>query len=247
MIITPKIFEQFGTLSAGQSSRLGGISLAPYSSCNLGKSVGDKIENVEANRKYFFEQLGFTTEEVVFSHQIHGAEILKVTKAGNYEGFDAQITNTIGICLAVSIADCTPILIYDSKKNALGAVHAGWRGTAAQIVLKTLQKMNTEYGTNPENCLAYIGACISAENFEVGIDVADNFDNSFKKLDEVKNKYFVDLKAANKSQLLAFGIPDSQIEVSEYCTVANNDLFFSHRTENGTTGRMMAAIGLKKQ
>jgi polyphenol oxidase len=244
MIITPNIFSQFKTVSAGQSTRLGGISPIPYSSCNLGKSVGDALENVEKNRGIFFGELSFKTENVVFSHQIHGAEILKVTKAGNYEGFDAQITNLPNVCLAVSVADCTPILIFDSKQKAIAAIHAGWRGTVGQIVLKTLQKMNQEYGTEPQYCFAYIGACISAKNFEVSSDVADNFEEKFKVFDKNKNKYFVDLKGTNKAQLLSFGLPESQIEVTDYCTVDNNDQFFSHRKENGITGRMMAAIGI---
>ncbi|MES2796888.1 MAG: peptidoglycan editing factor PgeF [Bacteroidota bacterium] len=246
MIIIPQIFNGFPEMAAGQSTRLGGKSEAPYYSLNLGKSVGDNIETVLENRKTFFGELDFELNQVVFSHQVHGSEILKVEKSGDYSGFDAQITNIPAICLAVSIADCTPILIYDSQNKAIGAVHAGWRGTVANILLKTMDAMATEYGTKGENCYAYIGACISKTNFEVGNEVAENFNSQFKIFDPSKNKFFVDLKAANKAQLVEFGIPQSQIEVAEYCTVANNELFFSHRKEKGITGRMLAAIGLKK-
>lgn len=245
MIIKPNIFKQFSNVSAGQSTRLGGVSEAPYFSLNLGKSVGDQIENVEKNREIFFGELGFTKEKAVFSHQIHGIDILKVTEPDNYTGFDAQITNIPNICLAVSIADCTPILIYDAENKAIAAIHAGWRGTVGGIVAKTLIAMHESFGTIGRNCFAFIGACISKENFEVGNDVAENFTKEFKIFDSSKNKYFVDLKAANKRQLLTFGVPESQIEVTEYCTFANNDMFFSHRKEKGLTGRMLAGIGIK--
>jgi polyphenol oxidase len=245
MIIIPNIFTNSPNITAGQSTRLGGVSPFPFQSLNLGKSVGDAIENVEKNRDIFFKKLGFKTSEVVFSHQIHGAEVLHALKPGNYTGFDAQITNVKGICLAVSIADCTPILIYDTEKQAIAAIHAGWKGTVSSIVLKTLQAMQTHFGTSGKHCFAYIGTCISEKNFEVNVDVADHFDNQFKTFDSSKNKYFVDLKMANKAQLLAFDIPENQIEVSSFCTVSNNETFFSHRKEKGQTGRMLAAIGIK--
>jgi YfiH family protein len=246
MIISPDIFKSFSEISAGQSTRLGGVGKAPYSSLNLGKSVGDDLENVEKNRDIFFEKLGFSSNNVVFSYQIHGSEILMANKPGNYTGFDSQITNSKGICLAVSIADCTPILIYDAKNRAIAAIHAGWKGTVNEIVSKSLEAMNLNFGTIGEECYAFIGACISQTNFEVGEEVAVNFPLEFKYFNQAKNKYFVDLKAANKAQLLNFGIPNNQIEVSDYCTVSDNDLFFSHRKEQGITGRMMAAIGLKE-
>lgn len=245
MLIEPSIFKQFSNISAGQSKRHGGVSAEPFLSLNLGKSVGDNLENVEQNRAIFFGQLGFQKDNAVFSHQVHGCEVLVVKEAGNFTGFDAQITNVAGICLAVSIADCTPILIFDSKNKAVAAIHAGWKGTVSEIVSKTLLEMETQFGTKGENCFAFIGANISQPNFEVGSDVADNFHQKFKYFDEAKNKYFVDLKAANKAQLTNFGVPEIQIEVSDLCTVANNDLFFSHRKEKGITGRGLAAIGIK--
>jgi polyphenol oxidase len=242
MIISPTIFKNFNQISAAQSTRLNGKSNPPYSSLNLGKSVGDDIENVEKNRDLFFEKLQCTKENAVFSYQIHGAEILVVNKPGDYSGFDAQITNRKNICLAVSIADCPPILIYDTKNEAIAAIHAGWKGTVADIVTKTLKAMEANFGTKGQDCYAYVGTCISKNNFEVNADVANHFEAKFKVYDTKKEKFFIDLKEANKAQLLGFGIPEQQIEVSPYCTVASNDMFFSHRKEKGTTGRMLAAI-----
>ena len=183
-------------------------------------------------------------ERLAKSHQVHGTDVLVVEKPGSSEKYDAQITNKPDVFLVASIADCTPVLIYDPVHKAVAAVHAGWRGTVGGIVSKTLAKMHEAYGTLGSDCKAFIGACISYKNFEVGDDVAQHFDAALKRFDPGKQKWFVDLKAANKAQLLAAGLKPEHIEVSDYCTVENNDLFFSHRKEKGRTGRMMAVIGM---
>lgn len=243
-IVKPAIFNPFTEISAGMSTRLGGVSNEPYSSLNLGLATEDTHENIWQNRRLFFDELQTPVDQVVFSYQIHGTEILVAEKPGNYEGYDAQITNIAGICLAVSIADCTPILIHDQKNKAIAAIHAGWKGTVGQIVQKTLVKMNESFGTIGANCFAYIGTCIGKTKFEVNNDVAQHFEPKFKKVISETGKFLVDLKEANQAQLLQFGVPLQQIEVSEKCTVLNNDQFFSHRFEKGTTGRMLAAIKL---
>lgn len=240
----PEIFTTFPSLVTGESTRHGGVSPAPYNSLNLGGSTKDEPENVLENNKRFFQSLNIDFENVAKSLQVHGAEILTVTAAGRYEGYDALITNISNIQLAVTIADCTPILIFDPIKKAVAAIHAGWRGTVQEIVLKTGLAMQKEYGTNPEDCLAYIGTCIDECSFEVGEDVADNFNSSFKRWDDEKNKFFVDLKSANKEQLIRFGIKPENIEVSPFSTVLNNEDYFSYRYENGLTGRMLVTIGL---
>lgn len=242
MILTPNILKG-NNIIAAQSTRLGGVSVAPYNSLNLGLSVKDDENNVLKNRELFFNELGINLSQLAISHQVHGSEVLLVTEPGRKEGFDAQITNQKNVFLVVSIADCTPILIYDTKNEAVAAIHAGWRGTAANIVSKTLQKMQEHFGTKGENCKAFIGACIGYENFEVGEEVAINFADSLKRFDPQKQKWFVDLKKANSEQLKAFGLLPENIEISNYCTIENNDLFFSHRKEKGVTGRMMAVIG----
>jgi len=244
MILVPRIFNAEKIIAA-QSSRIGGVSPAPFSSLNLGLSVNDDKNNVLQNRTLFFNSLGIQLTNVSFSTQIHGCEILSANEAGNTSGYDAQISNKQTLFLCVSIADCVPILIHDEKENAVAAIHAGWRGTAGAIVSQTLKKMNQEFGTKGENCKAFIGACIGFNQFEVGDDVAVHFSEKLKRFDRQKQKYFIDLKAANKEQLIQEGLSPKNIEISDYCTVENNDLFFSHRKENGQTGRMMAVIGLK--
>ncbi|HWY12785.1 MAG TPA: polyphenol oxidase family protein, partial [Bacteroidia bacterium] len=111
---------------------------------------------------------------------------------------------------------------------------------------ETLTAMQKNYGTKGEDCLAFIGACIGENNFEVGEEVAEQFNNDVKRFDPIRQKYFVNLKKENKNQLLKFELKESNIEISEYCTIGNNDLFFSYRKEKGVTGRMLAVIGFKK-
>ncbi len=244
MIIIPEIFDA-QKIVAAQSTRLGGISLPPFNSMNLGLSVKDDEKNVLKNRDLFFGKLGIDLSSVSRSHQVHGNKVLLVNEPVTTEGYDAQITNKPNVYLAVSIADCTPVLIHDTKNNAVAAIHAGWRGTVGKIVSNTLQLMHQNYGTKGKDCKAYIGACISLKNFEVGDEVATHFDVSEKRFDAIKQKWYVDLKTANKKQLIDCGLLAQNIEISNYCTVADNDTFFSHRKENGRTGRMMAVIGVK--
>lgn len=243
-MLVPKIFNA-AKIIAAQSTREGGVSHEPFCSLNLGLSVNDDEKNVIKNRELFFGSLGINIQQISRSHQVHGNKVLAVNEPILTEGYDALITNKTNNFLVVSIADCTPILIHDEKQNAVAAIHAGWRGTASNIVSNTLLEMQKQYGTKGENCKAFIGACISYSNFEVGEEVAIHFSDELKRFDTQKQKWFVDLKAANKKQLTEFGILPNNIEISNYCTITNNNLFFSHRLEKGKTVRMMAVIGLK--
>lgn len=241
----PAIFAAFPKLAAVESTRHGGISQAPYQSLNLGLHTNDDPAAVLENRRRFFAACGYLPERTAGSHQIHGAEILTVTEPGYFEGFDALITRQSGILLTVTIADCTPILLFDPKKMAVAAVHAGWKGTAAGILRKTLEAMQSAYGSRAEDCLAYIGTCIDHCDFEVDSDVADHFTGAHKQWDEQRGKYMVNLKQANRSQLLKAGVPETQIQLSPYSTFTEHRDYFSHRFEKGRTGRMLAAIGLR--
>lgn len=244
MVIKPAVFEPMKAVVAGQSTRHGGVSVFPWHTLNLGKSTDDNPEHVAENRRRFCAALGFTPAQLAWSRQVHGDQIRVATAPGGAEGFDALVSNVPGILLAVSVADCVPILVFDPINQAVAAIHAGWRGTVSNIVGKTLEKMSELYGTRGADCLAYIGACIDECSFEVGDEVAEAFDSPFKRFDVQREKYFVDLKKANAAQCSAFGIPENQLEVSPFSTVLHNEHFFSHRKEKGVTGRMMAAIGL---
>jgi hypothetical protein len=246
MIDSPKIFSAFPNLIAAQSKRIGGVSNGDFNSLNLGLNTEDKDEHVEQNRKLFFSTLGINESYLASSYQLHGNEVLIAHEAQRASGYDAIITNKTNLFVAVTIADCTPVLIYDKATHAVAAIHAGWRGTASKIVERTLSEMQKNFGTNAADCFAYIGTCISKSAFEVGNEVAEQFDKAFVQFNETKQKHYVDLKAANLQQLQGFGIPTTQIEIAETCTVLNNDSYFSYRKENGKTGRMLAVIGKKE-
>jgi polyphenol oxidase len=243
---SPSIFSAFPQLVSAESTRHGGVSQAPFSSLNLGINTDDDDKNVAKNRRIFFEKLGISEAQFASSYQVHGDKIQVVTEGGRTEGFDALITNQPNVFVGVTVADCTPILIYDARNQAVGAVHAGWRGAASEIVLKTLQTMQTTYGTHPDDCYAYVGTCIDECSFEVGGEVAEQFEDAFKRFDSTLNKYFIDLKRANAAQLSDFGIPDNQVEVSSFSTITHNEDYFSYRLEKGQTGRMLAVIGVKQ-
>ncbi len=241
---TPNLHGQSPGLLVVESTRHGGVSPAPYASLNLGNSPADAPENVAENRARFWQSLGVSAGQVATSHQVHGAEVLMVTQAGHFEGYDALITRQRGIVLAVTIADCTPVLLYDTRQQAVAAIHAGWRGTVQEIVFKTLQKMQQEFGTDPADCFAYIGTCIDECSFEVGDEVAGQFSPAHKWFNERAGKYYVDLKKANRDQLLRAGLTTDRIELSPFSTVLDNQDFFSYRLAGGHTGRMLACIGV---
>lgn len=213
---------------------------------NLGFSSGDDLNIIKQNRKLFFDALGISEDNIAWSKLVHGNKVLVANFPIKGEDCDAVITNKPNVFACVSIADCTPVLIYDIRNKSVAAIHAGWRGTAANIVTETLEAMQTNYGTQGEDCLAFIGACIGEQNFEVGEEVAIQFKDDVKRFDAMKQKYFIDLKKENKNQLLRFGLKESNIEISDYCTIADNDKFFSYRKEEGVTGRMLAVIGFKE-
>jgi polyphenol oxidase len=241
----PVIFSAFSTVIAAQSTRHGGVSSEPFASLNLGLSSGDERENVLENRRRFFNGLGIGPDEVALGFQVHGDRSLRAEQPGNYDRYDAFMTNRKNVFVAVSIADCTPVLIYDAENEAVAAIHAGWKGTMQRIVAKTLQAMQTDFGTQPQHCFASVGTCISECSFEVNADVSEHFENRFKRFDAARNKFFVDLKRANTTQLSDFGIPVSQIEISPFCTVIHNADYFSYRREGQRSGRMLAVIGIR--
>ena len=246
MFRNPGVFQEFPNLIAAESTRHGGVSPVPFASLNLGLHTADAPENVAENRRRFWEAVGIGSDRVAASHQVHGNEVLLVREPGNYQGYDALITQLPGIALAVTVADCTPVLIYDPVGKAIAAIHAGWRGTVGRIVEKAVLKMGEEFGTDPADCRAYVGTCIDECSFEVGDEVAAHFPDQHKHFNRRAGKYYVDLKKANHDQLTTCGLVGSNIQVSPYSTVTDNGDYFSHRLENGQTGRMLACVAMLK-
>jgi hypothetical protein len=239
--VRPTIFQSIPGLVAGVSTRHGGFSKVPYSTLNLGVHTDDTPEVIAQNLSLFCADLGVSPSDLARSYQVHGDKIWVTGRAGYQSGFDAMITVQPGVFAGVGIADCTPILLADPVTRVCAAIHAGWKGTVSQIVHKTAKRMIENRGSNPTDILAYIGPCISFAHFEVGDEVAAPFDSAFKT--RKGEKWHVDLKTANAAQLQSLGI--QQIEIDPACTVENNADFFSHRTEKGVTGRMLALIGFQ--
>jgi len=190
---------------------------------------------------YFFEAIGVLSgTKAVYQSQIHSANITIVDgDEGIVKDSDALITSEQNVLLGVTVADCTPILLYDPVSKVIAAVHAGWRGTEQMIGLSAVRRM-MELGAMPENLFAFIGASASGEKYEVGLDVATLFEE--KNLVALAgNKFLLDVKGANLDQLLFAGIPHDHIEISPLCTITDERLH-SFRRDGKRAGRMLAVI-----
>ena len=264
----------------GFSTRLGGASrVYGGSALNLGFTGDDSRTAVEHNRAAFLEKLravsGKQPWPMVTLRQIH-SDIIHCVSAFPEQPLagDGLITATPGLLLAVQAADCLPVILVDTKRRAVGAFHAGWRGTVKRMVEKGAGQMQRCFGTLPRDIKAAIGPGIHHCCYEVGPEVVTKFESQFsyaaelfretKESDPVREKYpllfltarapghselpkkiFLDLVEANRRQLLAIGVPAKNIETSELCSSCRTDLLFSHRGEKGVTGRMMAVAGIR--
>jgi YfiH family protein len=211
---------------------------------NLSFNVGDKKENVEENRNRFFGALGIDSHRVALPRQKHTSTVRLATQPGVYEECDALVTNTPGIYLSVSIADCAPVLLFDPKRQAVGCVHAGWRGTERQIVSAAVARMISEFSSVPENILAFVGPCAGPCCYEVGEDVAGLFDKDFRS--SRNGRMYLDIKKAVAAQLRSAGITDSHFEVLGDCTICGSEFYHSFRRDRDKSGRMAAVIGMNQ-
>jgi YfiH family protein len=235
------------------STRFGGVSKGSLSSLNLGIHRGDEPENVLENFRILGQAVGFAPEELVFTRQTH-TDIVRQVDAGNMgEGLfrpvepecDALITNTPGVTLAAFTADCTPILLCDPVTGAVGAVHAGWRGTVPDIAGKTVDAMVRAFGCEPADICAAIGPNIGACCFETDRDVPDAVlavlgEAGAGFIRSNGSKYHVDLKGVNEALLRRAGV--ERIDVSTECTACRPDRFWSHRVTRGDRGAQAAII-----
>ena len=240
------------------TTRSGGVSRAPYDHLNLGLHVGDQRADVLANRRILASALGLPPQALIFVDQVHGHEVLRVTEAkhpgtgesnaGRLLCADAMITDQPGLCLCIMVADCVPILLLDTRTGAIGAAHAGWRGTVEDIGGKTIGAMKEAFGTRSEDLRAAIGPSIGPMDFEVGPEVAAAFRSAFpfRHAELIRagdaDRSFVDLWRANALQLEAAGVARDHIEISGRSTFAETSDFFSYRAEGGRTGRFAAGI-----
>ncbi len=175
--------------------------------------------------------------------QIHSAHVVQaLTSADPVLEGDALITNRSNHRISIRTADCVPILLLDSSQRCIAAVHAGWRGTSAAIVKRTVAHLNGLFGVAPADIHAAIGPCIRSCCYEVGTEVSTQFDPLFPEWTPVEGKRKLDLPEANRRQLIAAGIAAEYIYDSGRCTACEPDLFFSYRRQPNDPGRMLASI-----
>lgn len=254
-----KPLEQAG-FANGFSTRGGGISAMPDHSLNLAGFNEDAAENILENRRRFLKL--FAGEWVLAGcWQVHGADVRLIENAddakpaedahGDTVYCDAIVSDTRGVLAGVKTADCVPILIGDPATGAFAAVHAGWRGTLAEVETKTLRRMSAEYGTKTSDVLVAIGPAAAACCYEVGSEVIDAFSNTFPTQQDLftptrEDHACIDLLQSNRTQLLSAGVKEDRIYTSPLCTMCRTDLFFSYRREKslyGKVGRLMSVIG----
>ncbi len=255
------------------STAPGGVSpLEDEKVLNLGFTDWDTRENVEENRRRLQTAAGAKVLPLITLKQFHSDVIhLFDTPSTEPRKGDASITNRPNLLLAIQTADCVPVLLVDPKKRAIAAIHAGWRGTLARIVAKTIGKMQMHFATNPRDLLAAIGPSIGPCCYEVGTEVATQFLSQFADAPSYFDEFrtgdepnpiqwlnrmppghqpppkgvLLDLRKANKSQLLTAGLRPQNIHTIDLCTACNPDLFFSYRKQGPHSGRLMSLIALR--
>ncbi len=238
------------------TTRLGGVSTGHLASLNIGMHRGDEAENVAENFRILADAVGFAPENLVLTWQIHTDIVRVVTKADHkgldhhdYPQCDALVTNDPGTALVIFTADCTPILLWDAQIGAVGAAHAGWRGTAADIAGKTVQAMCAAFGCDPANIRAAIGPNIGPCCFETDREVPDAMRATYGQAAEnairaAGAKYYVNLKEINALALRRAGV--KHVEISTDCTMCQHDRFWSHRYTQGLRGSQGAIIVCKE-
>jgi polyphenol oxidase len=265
-------FSKLPWLIHAFSTRPGGTSpLEGEKVLNLGFTDWDTRENVQENRRRFQTAAGAEDLPLITLKQFH-SDVIHVFDHAPSDPCrgDASITNHRGLLLAIQTADCVPILLVDPKKRAIAAIHAGWRGTLARIVAKTIGKMQMHFGTNPRDLLAAIGPSIGPCCYEVGTEVATQFLSQFPDAPDYFDEFrtgdepnpiqwlnmmppghqpppkgvLLDLRKANRSQLLAAGLRPQNIHTIDLCTACHLDLLFSYRKQGPQSGRLMSVIAL---
>lgn len=246
-----------GGVLHGFSTRLGGVSPAPWDSLNLDDRRGDDPANVRENFRRLCAALDMDVRRVVLSRQVHRDDVRTVTAADagkglwtpqDYDSADALITDVPGLPLVVFSADCNVVLLHDPVRKAIGACHAGWRGTALGIAAKTVREMQRIFGCDPADIRAAIGPAIGQCCFETDGDVpaalhAALGDETEPYITWNGRKYHIDLKAINALWLRKSGV--TQIDVSGDCTACRTDLYWSHRKHGGERGSQIAMISLE--
>ncbi|WP_027621644.1 peptidoglycan editing factor PgeF [Acetivibrio clariflavus] len=240
------------------TTRRGGVSEGEYESLNMAFNKKDKRENVEENYRRVAKALGIDTLNMVLSNQVHDSKIRIVSdmdrgkgihRESDIIGVDGLMTDCPEVALVTFYADCVPVFLFDPVKRVIALVHSGWRGTLKNISREAVVKMEKEFGCNPGDIEAAIGPSIGQCCFEVGEEVYEEFVNTFDWCQafckKVGDKWYIDLQSVIRRVLKSEGLQENKILISGICTKCNNDVFFSHRGDNGKTGTLTAIMQLK--
>ncbi len=255
------VFDHLNThkeLYHAVTTRAGGQSPAPHASLNLGINTDDSPLNIISNHITVSKALNFELSFLISSTQVHKDRILCISQKPEhkeskvpgvcYEGFDSILTAQKGITVMIRVADCVPIILYNPKKKVIAVTHAGWKGTLSEISIKTIHQMEKQFGCCPADIKAGIGPAIGKCCFSVTHEVAEKFTEKLEGskyfVSQNKSSSYIDLKEANKTQMILSGLKVENIETSEICTSCRSDVFFSHRREKGRTGRFALLAGL---
>ena len=233
-------------------TRKGGKSHLPWDTLNIGNTVGDNPEHIRHNLGCILNALGYTREQLAQVRQIHSSTVIKVDRPNLPDvpltHADGMITNQPGVLLLMRFADCVPIFLYDPIRKVVGIAHAGWKGTVLGTAIEAVKKMQSEFGSYPGDLIAGIGPSIGPDHYQIGQDVIRDVRKSFPEqwgeiLDENSDSVKLDLWKANVLSLQKAGV--TKIEVAGICTACNLADWYSHRGDQGKTGRFAALIGLK--
>lgn len=247
-------FDQFDStrITHGIFTRKGGVSPFPWTTLNLGGTVGDERANVIENRKRLFTVMERDVNSIFDVWQVHSADVILTNSPrplnDPHQKGDAIVTNNPNITLVMRFADCVPILLHDPVKGVIGLVHAGWQGTVKKVVQRAVEKMVDQYDCLPEDIFAGIGPSIGPDHYQIGTDVASQITAVFGDLSgdlllPTNGSIHLNLWKANGILLEQSGI--HHIEMAEICTACDLDRWYSHRAEIGKTGRFGALIGLR--
>lgn len=257
-------------LSAGMTTRHGGVSGGPYESMNCALHIQDEPADVIENRRRLADALGWPFEAWTCGEQVHDRRVAVVTLADRGKGrtsredafqhTDAIVTNEPGIWLTSFYADCVPLYFFDPVQQVVGLAHAGWKGTVLRIASDTIRTMSETFGSDTSDVLTAIGPSIGICCYEVDDTVISRIDSCLNEIGadpELRQnvyrpgaengKWMLSLQELNRQIMIKAGILPTHIEICGMCTGCRTDLFYSHRKENGATGRMASWIGLRSE
>ncbi|WP_077622095.1 peptidoglycan editing factor PgeF [Sediminibacillus massiliensis] len=250
--------ENHPGIKAGITTRNGGFSNYPFDTFNMGLHVEDEQQTVISNREKLAEILNFPLGDWVSGQQIHETNVAVVTeedkgkgsrKMGDaLSGFDGLITNQSGILCTAFFADCVPLFFFHPSSGWMGIAHAGWRGTVNRMGEKMVCEFKNQ-GLDISQLLVAIGPCISQTKYEVDDRILNEIPAGLTEqvVQQVGDgRGLLDLRKTNYEIFLQSGLKKENIQVTEYCTYRDDQLFFSHRRDKGSTGRMLGFIGLEK-